>query len=67
MYESLARNFKERSCSWRHILGTLRKEGVVSVTCWELKSHLFKVLVLPTFMHGTEIWASNLTLSLESP
>ena len=49
------------------LLGTLRKEGVVSVTCWELKSHLFKVLVLPTFMHGTEIWASNLTLSLQSP
>ena len=29
------------------LMRTLRKETVVGVTCWELKSHLFKALVLP--------------------
>ena len=36
------------------LMRTLRKEVVVGITSWELKSHLFKALVLPTFMHGTE-------------
>ena len=32
------------------LMGTLRKEPVVGVTCCELKSHLFKALALPTFI-----------------
>jgi hypothetical protein len=38
----------------------LRKEAVVNATCWELKSQLFKALVLPTFTYGIEIWGGNL-------
>jgi hypothetical protein len=41
-------------------IGVLRKEAVVIVTCWELKSHIFKTLVLPTFMYGTKIWGGDL-------
>ena len=41
-------------------MGTLRKEMIVGVTCWELKSHLFRALVLPTFMHGTKIGGDDL-------
>ena len=39
---------------------TSMKESEVKVTCWELKSHLFKALMLPSFMHGTEIWGGDL-------
>ena len=39
---------------------TLSKEVVGSVTYLELKSHLFKVLVLPTFTYDTKIWGGNL-------
>jgi hypothetical protein len=42
------------------LMGTLRKEAIVKVTCWELKSHLFKGLVLPTFTYGTEFCRANL-------
>ena len=38
----------------------LWKEIIVGVTCWELKSHFFKALVLPTFTHGTKIWGDDL-------
>ena len=31
------------------LIVTLRKEVIVEVTCWELKSYLFKALVLPIF------------------
>ena len=41
-------------------MGTLRKEAVVGVTCWELKSHLFKASVLPTFTYGTYLWGGDL-------
>ena len=41
------------------LIGTIRKEAVVKVTCWEPKSHLFKATVLPTFTHGIEIWGGN--------
>ena len=41
-------------------MGTSRKEAVVGVTCWELKSHLFNALVLPTFTYGTKIWGGDL-------
>ena len=40
--------------------GTLRKEAIVGVTCWKLKSHLFKGSVLPTFTNGTGIWGGDL-------
>ena len=36
------------------------KEAIIDVTCWELKSHLFKALVLPTFTYDTEIWGGDL-------
>ena len=42
------------------LMGILRKEAVVGLTCWELKSHLFKALVFPTFMYGTKIWGGDL-------
>ena len=41
------------------LMGTSRRETVVGVTCWELKSHLFKALVLPTFTYGTKIWGGD--------
>ena len=48
------------------LMGTLRNETIFGVTCWELKSHLFKALVLPTFTYGTEIWGGDVEkLSLE--
>ena len=40
-------------------MGTLRKESIIKVTCWELKSHPFKALVLPTFTYGTKIWGGG--------
>ena len=40
--------------------GIFKKEVVVGVTSWELKSHPFKALLLLTFMYGIEIWGSNL-------
>ena len=46
------------------LMGPLRKEAVVGFTCWELKSHLFKVLVLPAFTYGTEVLGGNLQNSL---
>ena len=42
------------------LMGTLRKEAIVGLTCWKLKSHLFKALVLPTFMYDFEIWEGDL-------
>ena len=42
------------------LMGTLRKETIARVTCWELKSHLFKASVLPTFMYGIEVRGGNL-------
>ena len=46
--------------SVKALMTTLRKEIVVGVTYWELKSHLFKALALPTFTHGIEIWGGDL-------
>ena len=40
-------------------MGTSRKEAVFGVTCWELKSHLFKALVRPTFTYCNKIWGSD--------
>ena len=42
------------------LMGTLGKEVVGAVTCWELKSHLFEALVFPTFTYGIEIWGGHL-------
>ena len=39
-------------------MGTLRKETIVGVTCWDLKSHLFNALVHLTFTFGIEIWGA---------
>ena len=44
----------------RVLMGTLSKEAIDGVTCWELKSHLFKALMLPTFTYGIEIWGGDL-------
>ena len=46
------------------LMGTLRKGAIVSITCWDFKSHLFRALVLPTFMFGTKIWGGNLKNSI---
>jgi hypothetical protein len=35
------------------------KKAEVGVTCWELKFHLFKALVVPTFPYGAEICGEN--------
>lgn len=44
-----------------HILmATLRKEGEVGVTLWELESHQVKALVLPTLTYGIEVWGGDL-------
>ena len=61
-------HFEPSSKRWRIVgmkalMGTLRKEVVVEVTCWELKSHVSKALVLPTFTYGTEIWEGDLKSS----
>ena len=45
------------------LIGTLRKETIVGVTCWELRSHLFKALVLPTFTYGPKIWGVGFKIS----
>ena len=37
------------------LMGTSKKQVVVGFTCWELNSHQFKALVLPTFTYGTKI------------
>ena len=44
-----------------HFYSHVVRVVVVGVTCWELKSYLFKALVLPTFMYGT----TNLGRQLE--
>ena len=51
---------RRRIACMKALMATLRKEAVVGVTCWELKSHLFKALVLPTVTYGTEIWGGDL-------
>ena len=52
-----------RIAGMKAFMGTLRKEAIIGVTCWELKSHLVKALELPTFMYGIEIWGGNLKYS----
>ena len=44
-------------------MGTLRKGVLVGVTCWGLRFHVFKALVLPTFTYGIGIWGANLESS----
>ena len=51
---------KHKIIGLKALMGTLRKEAVIGVTCWELKSHLFKALVVPTFTYGTEFWGGDL-------
>ena len=50
-------NKRQRNTIIKALMGTLRKEVEVEVevTCWELKSHLFKGFLLSTFKHGIEI------------
>ena len=50
---------KRRIASMKALMTTWRKEIIVEVTCWELKSHLFKALVLPIFTYGNHIWRGN--------
>ena len=47
-------NKRQRFASMKALMDTSREEAVVGVTCWELNSHSLKVLVLPTFKHGTK-------------
>ena len=37
---------RQRIAGLKALMGTLRKEAIVGFTCWDLKSHLFKILVL---------------------
>jgi hypothetical protein len=55
---------RRQIASMKALMATLRKEAVVGVTCWELKSYLFKALVLPTFAYGAKIWGGDLKNSL---
>jgi hypothetical protein len=41
------------------LMATLKKEAIVGVTWWVLKSHLFKALMLPTFTYDTNIWGGD--------
>jgi hypothetical protein len=45
-YESLDEHFK-------------KIKTIVGVTCWELKNHLFKGRMLPTFTYGIETWGGD--------
>ena len=51
---------RQRIASMKVLMGTLRKEPVVIVTCCKLNFHLFKFLVLPTYTYGTKIWGGDL-------
>jgi hypothetical protein len=46
-------------------VGSLKEKIIVGVTCWVLKSHLFKALVLPSFTYGIEICGGNLKILIE--
>ena len=48
---------------WFGLTWHFKEEVVVRVKCWKLKSHLFKALVLPTIMYGTEMWRCVLKIS----
>jgi hypothetical protein len=45
----------QRIAGMKALMSTLRKEVVVGITCWELKSHIFKALVLSTFTYALKI------------
>ena len=51
---------RHRILGMKALMGTLWKEVVVRVTCWELKSHQFKALVLLTLKYSIKIWGGNL-------
>ena len=51
---------RRRITSMKALMSASRKKIGVGVTCWELKSHLFKALVLPTFTYGIQIWGCDL-------
>ena len=50
---------RRRIIGMKALMSTLRKEAIVRVTCWNLKSHLFKALVLHTHIYGTKIWRGS--------
>ena len=50
---------RQRITGMKPFMDILRKETIIRGTCCELKSHLFKALVLPTFTYGIEIWGGN--------
>ena len=51
---------RQRIVGMKALMGTPREEAVIGVTCWKLKFHLCKVLVLPTFTYDTTIWECDL-------
>ena len=53
----------KRIAGMKALMCKLRKEAVVGVTCWEVKSHLFKALVLLTFTYGTNFFFSHWKVS----
>jgi hypothetical protein len=46
---------RRRIADMKALMGISRKDAIFAITCWELKSHLFKTLVLPSFTYGTRI------------
>jgi hypothetical protein len=50
---------RQRIVGMKALMDTSREKIVVGVTCWKRTTHLFKVLVLPTFMYVHEIWGGN--------
>ena len=56
----------QRITSMKAFMGTLRKELVIGVTCWELKSHLFKALVVLTFTYAPKSESSPYNYMLSS-
>ena len=52
-----------RNASMKALLGTLRKEVVVGIACWEHKSHLYKDIVLSKSTYGTKIWGGDMKKS----
>ena len=51
---------RRRIASMKVLMGILRKEAIVGVTYWGLKSHLLKAYELSTFTYGIEIWGNDL-------
>ena len=48
---------RQRMENMKVLMDTLRE--IVGVMCWDLKFHLFKALVLLTFIYDTKTWGGD--------